>query len=142
MLFFILTAIFSVNAQSVLDFKKKTSTNATSRTAMLDLLRAEVKKEINQDVVFVVNHFLVSGNYAWLEATAQSKTSGKQLIMPGDDFDCCHAQALFVKNSKGNWQIEASGAFSTDMWYYCIGKEYPKANPRIFTQGAYNSNCE
>lgn len=136
---------FSLKAQTVLDFKKKSNTNAAPRTAMLNLLRAEVKKEINQDVVFVVNHFLVSGNYAWLEAEAQPKNGGK-LIFPKDyqdgAYDCCQVQSLFVKNSKGAWQIAASGAFSTDLWYECIGKEYPKANPKIFTEAAYSSRCE
>ena len=89
--------ILSIKGQSVTDFKKKSSTNSVSRTAMLDLMRTSVKKEINQDVVFVVNHFLVSGNYAWLEATAQSKISGKELRMPDDGYDCCGVQALFVK---------------------------------------------
>lgn len=134
--------ILSIKGQSVLDFKKKSSTNSVSRTAMLDLLRTSVKKEINQDVVFVVNHFLVSGNYAWLEATAQSKISGKELRMPEDGYDCCGVQALFIKNAKGVWKILDSGAFSTDVWYHCIGKRYPNANPRIFTEIAYNSYCE
>lgn len=139
--FVFLVLAFSANAQTVFDYKKKSSANATPRTAMLNLLRAEVKKEINQDVVFVVNHFLVSGNYAWLEASAQSK-NGNELKMPGDDYDCCNVQSLFVKNAKGTWQIAASGAFSTDLWYDCIGKEYPKANPKIFTEAAYSSRCE
>jgi len=136
-----LVLAFSANAQTVFDYKKKSSANATPRTAMLNLLRAEVKKEINQDVVFVVNHFLVSGNYAWLEASAQSK-NGNELKMPGDDYDSCNVQSLLVKNAKGTWQIAASGAFSTDLWYDCIGKEYPKANPKIFTDAAYSSRCE
>ncbi|MBM3430713.1 MAG: hypothetical protein FJX99_07010 [Bacteroidetes bacterium] len=133
---------FSLKAQTVLDFKKKSNANAAPRTAMLNLLRTEVKKEINQDVVFIVNHFLVSGNYAWLEAKAQPKNGGK-LIFPKDYragfYDCCHVQSLFVKNSKGAWQIAASGTFSTDLWFECIGKEYPKANPKIFSEAAY---CE
>ena len=140
-----LVLAFSANAQTVIDYKKKSSANATPRTAMLNLLRAEVKKEIYQDVVFVVNHFLVSGNYAWLEAEAQPKNGGK-LIFPKDyqdgAYDCCLVQSLFVKNSKGVWQIAVSGAFSTDLWYDCIGKEYPKANPKIFTEAAYSSRCE
>ncbi len=140
-----LVLAFSANAQTVIDYKKKSSANAAPRTAMLNLLRAEVKKEIYQDVVFVVNHFLVSGNYAWLEAEAQPKNGGK-LIFPKDyqdgAYDCCQVQSLFVKNSKGVWQIAVSGAFSTDLWYDCIGKEYPKANPKICTEAAYSSRCE
>jgi hypothetical protein len=50
---------------------------------MLDLLRNSIKNDIEQDVIFVVNHFLVAGNYAWMEGTVQRK-DGKTLRFPDD----------------------------------------------------------
>ena len=84
-LFFILLFIFQVPimAQTIRDFKVKNNANVTERTKMLDLLRNEIKNDIEQDVVFVVNHFLVSGNYAWMEGTVQRK-DGKTLKFPSD----------------------------------------------------------
>ena len=60
-------------SQTLRDFKKKTETNAKERTAMLDLLRTDIKNDLEQDVIFVVNHFKAYGNYAWMEGTAQRK---------------------------------------------------------------------
>ena len=84
-LFFILLFIFQVPimAQTIRDFKVKNNANVTERTKMLYLLRNEIKNDIEQDVVFVVNHFLVSGNYAWMEGTVQRK-DGKTLKFPSD----------------------------------------------------------
>lgn len=125
----LLSAGFS---QSLRDFKKKTDANAIERTAMLDLLRIDIKNEIEQDVVFVVNHFKVYGNYAWMEGTVQRK-DGKALVLPVDGFDCCHVEALF-KKVDNDWLLKAQGSFSTDVWYACILNSYPEANRQIFSE--------
>ena len=62
LLFFIMNE--SLTAQSLRNFKTKNESNTIERTYMLDLLRAEVRDEISQKVVIVVNHFIVSGVYA------------------------------------------------------------------------------
>jgi hypothetical protein len=98
---------------------------------MLDLLRTEIKNNIEQDVIFVVNHFLVYGNYAWMEGTVQRK-DGKSLSFPDDVYDCCHAEALF-KKVNGNWILKEQGAFSTDVWFSCILDRFPDASPCIFS---------
>ena len=64
LLFFIMNE--SLTAQSLRNFKTKNESNTIERTYMLDLLRAEVRDEISQKVVIVVNHFIVSGVYAWI----------------------------------------------------------------------------
>lgn len=131
----------SIMAQSIRDFKVKNDANVIERTKMLDLLRNEIKNDIEQDVIFVVNHFLVSGNYAWMEGTVQRK-DGKQLKFPADYYDCCHAEAIF-KKVNGTWILKEEGAFSTDVWYACIHSRFPDADPRIFSENVRNMmNCD
>ena len=101
-------------SQSMTSYKTKNATNAKDRTAMLDLLRTKLTQVHKQDFVFVVDVFNVSGGYAWLKATAQRK-DGAQISL-SDDYDCCHVEALFKKNST-TWTLVESGAFSTDVWY-------------------------
>jgi LAS superfamily LD-carboxypeptidase LdcB len=124
-------ASFVVNAQSIRNFQKKNSSNQLERTQMLDLLRVSVKNDIEQDVVFVVDHFLVSSTYAWMEGSVQRK-DGKELKMPADHYDCCHVEALF-KKVKGKWILKENGAFSSDVWYSCLLEQYPDVELSIFS---------
>lgn len=117
--------------QTLRNFKTKNEANLTERTYMLDLIRAEVRAEISQEVVFVVNHFMVSGNYAWLESSAQLK-NGSQPYLPSDFMDCCHVEALY-KKVNGKWTLKEFGTFSTDVWYQCLQDQYPDVDPRIFS---------
>jgi hypothetical protein len=123
-------------AQSLRNFKVKNESNAKERTQMLDLLRNDIKKDIKQDVIFVVNHFMCSGVYAWMEGSVQRK-DGKPLTFPDDFYDCCHVEALF-KKVNGNWTLKAQGAFSTDVWYNCIGSNYPNIDTRILSVDVRN----
>jgi hypothetical protein len=145
-LFFLLfTTLLSVQlgyGQTLRDFKKKTEENTKERTTMLDLLRADIKNYLEQDVVFVVNHFKVYGNYAWMEGTVQRK-DGKELKFPDEAYDCCHVEALF-KKINGSWVLKANGAFSTDVWYACIVSSYPEASRQIYSSNVltFQSDCE
>lgn len=123
-------------AQSLLNFKVKNESNAKERTQMLDLLRNDIKKEINQDVIFVVEHFMCSGIYGWMEGSVQRK-DGKPLSFPNDFYDCCHVEALF-KRVNGSWTLKAQGAFSTDVWYNCLGSNYPNLDKRILSVNSRN----
>ena len=129
---FIFVSLFS-NGQTTRDFKKKTSENETERTEMLNLARKNVFTQINQEVVFVVNHFKVCGNYAWFEGTVQRK-DGQQLEFPGDYYDCCHAEGLFVKKN-GKWTILEFHSFSTDCWYCGISERYPQVPKSVYPTG-------
>jgi hypothetical protein len=131
LIFAALTALQIGHTQTLRDFKKKTETNAKERTAMLDLLRMDIKNSLEQDVVFVVNHFKVYGSYAWMEGTVQRK-DGKALVFPDEGYDCCHVEALF-KKVNGAWILKQNGAFSTDVSYTCILSTYPSANRQIFS---------
>lgn len=111
----VLVAGISLQAQTkVLDFKVKNSTNTAERTIMLDLLRNQMKTDYKIEFKYVVDHFKVSGNFAWLRATAQRK-DGKTLVL-GDEDDCCHVECLY-KKVNGKWTILEHAAFSTDVWY-------------------------
>ncbi len=129
-------------SQTLRDFKKKTEENTKERTAMLDLLRTDIKNDLEQDVIFVVNHFKVYGNYAWMEGTVQRK-DGKELKFPDEAYDCCHVEALF-KKVNGSWVLKANGAFSTDVWYACIVSSYPEASRQIFSSNVltFQSDCD
>jgi hypothetical protein len=140
LLFTTLISIPLCYSQTLRDFKKKTEENTKERTTMLDLLRADIKNDLEQDVIFVVNHFKVYSNYAWMEGSVQRK-DGKELKFPHDAYDCCHVEALF-KKVNGSWVLKANGAFSTDVWYTCILSSYPEANRQIFSSLVLTSNSE
>lgn len=129
LVFSMVIACMSMQAQ-VQDFKTKNSSNQAQRTQMLDLLRGEIKKSVRQEVVFVVDHFKVSGEYAWFEGTVQRKDGG-QITFPDEDYECCKATCLFVKRGS-NWSIAEYGAFGTDVWWAGIGNRFPRAPRTIF----------
>ncbi|MBS1520129.1 MAG: hypothetical protein JST50_03970 [Bacteroidetes bacterium] len=114
----------------LLDYKVKTADNAKERTEMLDAFRADLYKEWKLKFEFVVSYFKRSGDYAWFEGTAERK-DGKDMTFPEDSYDCCHAEALFQKKD-GKWIMLEGDAFSTDVWYWGIGKRHPKASVSIF----------
>jgi endoglucanase Acf2 len=108
-IFLLFTTLLSIQlsfSQTLRDFKKKTEENTKERTAMLDLLRSDIKNYLEQDVVFVVNHFKVYGSYAWMEGTVQRK-DGKEIVFTEDAYDCCHVEALF-KKVNGSWILKLS----------------------------------
>ena len=128
LLFLLLMAGTTLNAQTVKDFKVKNSTNTAERTIMLDLLRNTMQAEFKMEFKYVVNHFKVSGNFAWFKGDAQRK-DGKAITLD-DMYDCCHVECLFKKvNNK--WTIAEYGAFSTDVWYEGL-QESAKAPAAIF----------
>ena len=144
-IFLLFTSLLSIQlsfSQTLRDFKKKTEENTKERTAMLDLLRTDIKNDLEQDVIFVVNHFKVYGTYAWMEGTVQRK-DGKELKFPDEAYDCCHVEALF-KKVNGAWVLKANGAFSTDVWYACILSSYPEASRQIFSSNVLTAqtDCE
>jgi hypothetical protein len=128
---FILLVLLGVgaSAQSLRDFKSKNSANSFERTQMLDLLRLDIKNDIEQDVVFVVQYFMVSDQYAWMSGTVQRK-DGRLLQVP-EYRDCCHVDALF-KRVGPNWVLKRNGAFATDVWFSCLGDQFPDLDVRIF----------
>ena len=133
-LFVALTTIGS--AQSLRDFKTKSTANSAERTQMLDLMRERVYDRVQQDVVFVVDHFKVMNDYAFFEGKAQRK-DGKVLRMPEDYGDCCYCGALF-KKTNGKWHILEGATFPTDLWCYGLSERFPNVPRAILTDAAKN----
>ena len=129
--FFIFSMSFGFNSQMIRNFQKKNDNNKKERTQMLNMLRSDIKNDIEQDVVFVVNHFMVSSEFAWMEGTVQRKDNS-ELRLP-EEYDCCRVQALF-KKVNGNWILKNNGAFATDVWYSCLLDEYTGLDQRIFPE--------
>ena len=127
--YFLVFACLPLRSQ-IQDFKVKNSATQVQRTQMLDLLRGEIRKTIRQEVVFVVDHFKVSGEYSWFEGSVQRKDGG-QITFPDEDYECCKTTCLFVKRGS-NWSIAEYGAFGTDMWWAGIVNRFPKAPKLIF----------
>ena len=126
----LLLMMFSFSqAQRISDYKVKNNSNLADRTKMLDILRAKLYEGYRQEFVFVVNHFKVGNNYAWLMGDATRK-DGKSIRL-GSDEDCCHVEALFKKIGS-KWYIAESGAFSTDLWWDGIQDRNPNAPSAIF----------
>ncbi len=129
----LLVSTGAVNAQSVADFRVKNAYNESDRTMMLDILRANLYQDYKQEFIFQVNHFLVSGGYAWFMGNAERK-DGRQIRVRDYD-DCCHVEALFTK--RGNkWYLETSNAFSSDIWHIGLSYKYPRAPRAIFDQAS------
>lgn len=120
-----------LSEQNVFDLKQKTKANEKERTYLLDSLRSKMLKEFNQEFIYIVDHFKLSGDYVWFKGQAKRK-DGKEISLPEDEpYDCCHVEVLFSK-IKGKWEIAEYSAFSTDVWYEGIEAKYPKANKLIF----------
>lgn len=97
---------------------------------MLDLIRVRIKKSVNQDCIFVVDHFKVSENYAYFEGQAQRR-DGKPLDLHSDVLSCCLVTCLF-KKVNNVWVVEDCGYFGSDCWFCGIGLNYPEAPKEIF----------
>ena len=123
------------SAQNLRNFKTKSTANSVERTQMLDLMRERVYDHVQQDVVFVVNHFKVMNNYAYFEGTAQRK-DGQSLEQSIDqDYDCCYCGGLFRKTN-GYWQELESAFFPTDLWCAGLTERFPNVPRAILTEAA------
>jgi hypothetical protein len=119
-----------VIAQTVLDYKVKTSSNQKDRTAIINTFKTLITKQYKQEVVLTVRILNVSNNYAWLMADAQRKDA-KQFVFPAADYDCCHVEALLQKK-KNAWYIVEQGTFAADVWWAGIWDRHPKVPIAIF----------
>ncbi len=119
-----------VNAQTVLNYKVKTSSNQKDRTVIINTFKTLIAKQYKQEVVLIIRTLNVCNNYAWLMADAQRKDA-KQFVFPEADYDCCHVEALLQKK-KNTWYIVEQGTFSTDVWWAGIWDRHPKVPIVIF----------
>ena len=141
----LISNLFAINAysQTMYDYKKKTPSNEVDRTKILDILRANLYQDYQQEFIFVVNTLNVSANYAWFKGNVQRKDGRAEQMRKEldatfkekyDDFpyDCCHVEAL-LKKSGEKWYIVAMEEFSTDIWWDGIWDNHPNAPKKIFS---------
>jgi len=122
------------SAQNLRNFKTKSTANSVERTQMLDLMREGVYDQVDQEVIFVVNHFKVMNNYAYFEGTAQRK-DGKVLKMLDDYSDCCYVGGLFGKIN-GSWEVLEAAFFPTDLWCSGLTERFPNVPRAILSEAA------
>ncbi len=120
-------------AQKILNYKVQNTQNEKERTLMLNLVRAKLYKDYHQDFIFVVKHFKVNGNYAWLMADLKRKDGRKVKMHDWEEGACCHVEYLFKKRGS-IWKIKEGGEFSTDVWWWGISQRYPRASKGIFDE--------
>lgn len=131
-LFFMMQFIF---AQDVVDLSKASS---KERTAILNALRPKVKKDLKQDVKFVVTHLKMKNNYVFYKGNVKaadgkdidfSKTIYKEAVEE-NAFDGDTITGL-LKKVKGKWQYLIHVIGPTDLPWGCWWKEF-KAPKQIF----------
>jgi len=110
---------------------------SAERKAIVDALRVPVKKELKQDVIFVINDLNVSGTWAFLGGAPESPAGG-----PPDYSRTPYADeeengafdnnifALFRKTG-GKWKVVKYYIGCTDVCYATWWKDY-KAPKAIF----------
>ncbi|PBI94548.1 hypothetical protein BSF41_02970 [Flavobacterium sp. ACN2] len=114
-------------SQNVYDYKVKTVSNVKDRTKILDVLRSKLKKDYDQEFVFVVSQLNVSERFAWFNGYVHRKDGEGLLLEPGED---SHITALLQK--KGNqWNVLKMEVFIKEVeWEDFLNKT--KAPKKIF----------
>jgi len=68
---------------------------SVERKAILDAMRAELQKQHNLDVAFVVREMKVSGGWAWVHTMPRSKDGGSRY----EDF------SALLRKTDGRWRV-------------------------------------
>jgi hypothetical protein len=130
-----ITVLFTVSlfAQAVYTPAK----GSAERAAILTALRTPVEKELKQKIVFSVEHFNVSGNWAFLSGEPQGAGGGKPnyrntsywgAVKKGMFDDNFFA---LLKKTAGKWKVVAHAIGCTDVCYVTWWKDH-KAPKSIF----------
>jgi hypothetical protein len=132
---FLIIACFTVSsfAQAV----RTPGKGSAERTAILNALRVPVEKELKQKIVFSVQEFNVSGNWAFLSGEPQSagggkpnyKKTGYQNAIEAGMFD--NNLFALLKKTGGKWKVVTYAIGCTDVCYMTWWQDY-KAPKAIF----------
>lgn len=98
-------------SQNLYDYKLKDVSNVKDRTKILDVLRSELKKNYNQEFVFVVKKLNVSAGFAWFEGYVRRKDGQDLLLEPSEDN---HVNSL-LQSRNGQWYIIKKEVFVKDV---------------------------
>lgn len=127
-------------AQSSLqNYKTKTTENAADRTEILNVARAAFMKQGYPEFKFVITDLLVKDGFAFLRADVVNKDGSTYQLPNEQEGDCCHVEAL-VKKENNKWKNLEAVAFSMDVWWLCIWKQY-KAPKEIFGEASGGDEC-
>ena len=110
---------------------------STERTEILNTLRAPVEKELRQKIQFSIEHFNVSGNWAFISGEPQN-ASGGQPDYRGTKYQSAADAGVFDNNffallrkTGGKWKIVTRLIGCTDVCYATWWKDH-KAPKAIF----------
>jgi hypothetical protein len=137
---FLTVAIFLVALGAVSAFAQAVHTpekGSAERKAILDALRLPVEKELKQKIAFNVEHFKVSGNWAFLAGTPQNENGGRPNYRNTPYRDAVDAGAFdnnffaLLKKTGGRWRVVTHAIGCTDVCYLTWPKDH-KAPKAIF----------
>ena len=134
---FIAVASFLVSASAFAQAVHTPERGSAERTAILDALRDPVEKELKQKIVFVAEHFNVSGNWAFIGGTPQNPDGG-QPDYSGTPHQAAKDAGAFdnnifavLKKTAGRWRVVTYAIGCTDVCYADWWRRY-KAPKAIF----------
>jgi hypothetical protein len=129
----VLTIIFSAvtTAQGVYTPEK----GSAERTAILAALRVPIEKTLKQDIVFVTDHFSVSGTWAFVSGQPTTPSGGKPslkgTVFAGDEDMFDNNFFGLLRKTGGKWKVVTHALGCTDVCYLDWWKKY-KAPKAIF----------
>jgi hypothetical protein len=111
---------------------------SAERKAILAALRSPVEKDLKQKVVFNVEYFNVSGNWAFLSGDPQNESGGRPNYRGTKYWIAVDAGAFdnnffaLLKKAGGKWKVITYAIGCTDVCYLTWWKDY-KAPKAIFS---------
>ncbi|HEV7644747.1 MAG TPA: hypothetical protein VGO50_12445 [Pyrinomonadaceae bacterium] len=136
-LLFIAGLIIAVTAVSSFAQVHTPEKGSAERKAILDALRIPVEKDLKQKIVFNVEHFNVSGNWAFLSGEPQTESGGRPNYRNTKYWDAVDAGAFdnnffaLLKKAAGKWKVITYAVGCTDVCYLTWWKDH-KAPKAIF----------
>jgi len=136
----LLTALFILGLTAVSSFAQSVHTpekGSAERKAILDALRVPVEKELKQKIVFNVEHFNVSGNWAFISGDPQNESGGRPNYRNTPYWEAVK-EGMFdnnffalLKKTAGKWKVVTRALGCTDVCYATWWKDH-KAPKAIF----------
>jgi hypothetical protein len=134
---FALFILFSVSAGAYAQAVHSPEKGSKERKEIVDALRAPVKKELRQDVIFVINDLNVSGTWAFLGGAPQTPEGGAPdysgTVYAEEEENGAFDNNIFalLRKTGGKWKVVKYFIGCTDVCYATWWKEY-KAPKAIF----------
>jgi hypothetical protein len=108
---------------------------SAERKAILDALRSPVERDLKQPVIFAIDNFNVSGNWAFIGGTPQTSDGGRPDYSRTKYADAVDSGAFdnnifaLLKKSAGKWKVVTHLIGCTDVCYATWWKDHraPKA---------------